>query len=75
MNPRQVAVSNPLTEAVVKAKTANNRHLERLNMPKIYSFLPKTTVYGRVRGVNHHLQTLNHRISIKTQKKPTVYLR
>jgi hypothetical protein len=56
---------NPLTKAVVKAKTTNNRHLDRVKKPENYSLSLKTTVCMRVKGANHHLQTLHHRIIIK----------
>jgi hypothetical protein len=54
--------------AVVKAKTANNRHLERVNKPENYSFSLKTTICGRVKGANHHLQTLYRRFINRNKK-------
>jgi hypothetical protein len=58
-------VKDPLTKAVVKAKTANNRHLDMVKKPENYSLSLKTTACRRVKGVNHHLPTLHHCIIIK----------
>jgi hypothetical protein len=67
MNIQHHSKENPLTKAVVKAKTANNHHLKRVNRLENYSFSLKTTIYGRVKGANHHLQTLHHNTIIKAK--------
>jgi predicted GTPase len=56
-------VQNPLTKAVVKAKNRQQPPPRKgKRVKKNYGFSQRATICGRVKGVNHHLQTLYHRI-------------